>query len=217
MTIYETSMHQMVAHCKADVNLAVAACKLIEMAPQNEQVDLFVQFMYEFRYTKSDHTSSVYEEFPDDCAKDLSKAKMLIKRFLDNNNNNGLSEYDYHNAVWDYICKESNNDKRKKARLMVACSLNKNLPYIDRNKAMTMTQEQFNEEIASIDPISTAKIRHIANADFTQITEDASMFMPILEKGKDTHEKALLLSLILIAFQSKMIPSSLSDLLDDDE
>ena len=216
MTPYASSIHQLVSHCKADANLAATVYKLIEKAPKEEQTDLFVRFLYEFRYTPTDKSSSVYEEFKGDFRDDLMKAKKEIDRFVFEHKDKRMSEERFHEELLNFVCNSSENDQRKKMLLFAACPLNKKLPYIDKTKAMTMTQNGFEKEEAKVDPIYNSMIRHIANQGFNQITEDASMYLPILEKGKDEHEKAILLSLILMSFRSKMMPS-LSRLLDDDE
>lgn len=216
MTPYASSIHQLVSHCKADANLAAAVCKLIDAAPTEEQVDLFVRFLYEFRYTPTDKSSSVYEEFKGDFRDDLLRAKKEIDRFVFEHSDKCMSEDAFHKELLNYICNSSANDKRKKMLLFAACPLNKQLPYVDKSKAMTMTQEDFRKDEAKIDPIYCNRIRHITNQGFKLVSEDASMYLPILKKGKDDHEKAILLSLILMSFSSNMMPS-ISGLLDDDE
>lgn len=219
MTTYEKNLHKLVSHCTANANLAAAVCKLVDTAPLAEQPELFVRFLFEFRYTPTDRKCNVYEEFAGDYEKELVNAKVTLDEFIDKSKKLSLTENEFHRKLWEFICDCSKNDKRKKCLLFVACSQCKELPYVDKTKAMTMTQKEFEEEEEQIDPVYKAKIRHIANQGFDQITEDASMFLPILDKGKNEKEKAILLSLILMSFRSKIrfpVPS-FSGLLDDDE
>lgn len=207
MTIYENNIHLLVSHCKADVNLVVAVGKLIDMAPKNERSNLFVRFLYEFRYTHTDKSSSVHEEFKEEPQKEVFAYKKVIDRFCATHKDANLSEEEFHEKLWDFICEKANDDNHQKAFLIQACTLIHNLPYINKTKVMTMAQEEFECEKTKIDPIYSAMIRHIGDQHFSQITEDASMFLPIIECGKNEQEKAILLSLVLMTFRAKMIPT----------
>lgn len=217
MTPYEKNLHLLTAHCTADANLAAAAGKLIDMAPSNERSALFMRFLYEFRYTPTDKSSSIFEEFKEEPQKDVVASKRIIDRFVDAHKNTDMNEEEFHEKLWELICEKAGDSSRQKAIFLRACTLITDLPYINKTKAMTMTQKGFENEEAKIDPICGAMIRHVGSQHFTQITEDASMFLPIIENGKDERERAILLSLVLMTFRAKMIPPSLQGLLDDED
>lgn len=218
MTTNAQNLHHLVSHCEANPNLAVAICKLIDMAPKEEQVELFVRFLYEFRYTPTDKSSRVPEELKgNNYKKDLFDAKIEIDRFVRESREKHMTEKAFHEKLWEFICEHSKNDKRKKALYFAACPLNHDLPYIDKTKAMSMTQSEFESAEEKIDPLFGTMIRHVSEQGFSQVTEDASMYLPILEMGKTENERAILLSLVLMNFRSKVMPSSLRDLLEDDD
>ncbi len=216
MTPYEKNLHLLAAHCTADANLAVAAGKLIDMAPSNERSTLFMRFLYEFRYTPTDKSSSIFEEFKEEPKRDVVASKRIIDRFVDTHKNIDMNEEEFHEKLWEFICEKAGDSSRQKAIFLRACTLITDLPYINKTKAMTMTQTEFESAEEKIDPLFGTMIRHVSEQGFSQVTEDASMYLPILEMGKTEKERAILLSLVLMTFRSKMMPS-LKDLLDDDD
>lgn len=220
MTDFEKYIHHLVSHCKADVNLSFAISKLIFRAPSEERKNLFVRFLYENRYTPTEESEKLSEEFKEDSIKSLILARIKIDNYVDEIENKGLSEETFYTNLWDFIEKETLNDSYKNGLFIAACAMNKKLPYINKTSIMTMEQQEFLNETEKIDPIVLAKLQHITNQKFEQITEDASLYISLIEQGENIKEKAIILSLVLMNFRSKMMPFSLDELeslLDEDE
>ena len=136
MTPYEKNLHLLAAHCTADANLAAAAGKLIDMAPSNERSALFMRFLYEFRYTPTDKSSSIFEEFKEEPKRDVVASKRIIDRFVDAHKNTDMNEEEFHEKLWELICEKAGDSSRQKAIFLRACTLISDLPYINKTKAM---------------------------------------------------------------------------------
>lgn len=216
MTTYENSLHLLMAHCAANTNLCAAAVKLIDLAPENERSNLFVRFLYEFRFTPTDKSSKVHEVFSTEPDLEVINSVKVIEKFVEAHEDAHLSEDEYHEKLWNLICETAKDDVRRKAILIRACTLIRKLPYINKDNAMTMEAEEFKSEGDKIDPIYGARIRHIGKQDLSQVTEDASLFLPIIESGRNEREKVVLLSWVLITFGEKFM-SGLKNFLNDND
>lgn len=185
--------------------------KVISAAPKEEQVDLFKQAILEFKYTASDEEWDLQELYtkPEETEM-FEEAKHNLPNILIELRKHDYSEYEFHNKLWDIISDSDKFNEKEKYMLLFACAANKTLPYINKADAMTMTQDEFEVSIKETNPAILAQIKHIFNQNFEQITEDASMFLPLLEHCKDKKEQAVVLSIILMRFRDRSITGFLN-------
>lgn len=216
-------LHDLVAHSRANANLAATAYQIIKKSPKEDQNDLFCQFILEFKYTPTDDqwvnpeviSSSQEEEL-------LEKAKDELESILSYLEKQTLSEAEFNMALWEEISNPAHRSATDRYMLLTACGARRDLPRIDKANLLTMEQGEFEVAVDSLDPVLVSRIRHIVAQRYSQVTEDASMFFPILQAGRNDTEKKLLLTLILINFRRKMaeglpIPRGLAALLEDDD
>lgn len=223
MSVSKQLLHELVAHSHANANLAATAFQIIKNSPKEDQNDLFCQFVLEFKYTPTDGewvnpeiiSRSQEEGLLEKAKKELDSIVILLEKKT-------RSEVEFNEALWHEISDQTRRPATDCYMLLTACGARRDLPYIDKSNLMTMEQGEFETAVDSLDPTLIAKIRHIMAQQFNQITEDASMFLPIIQAGRNDTEKKLLLTLILINFRRKMtesipIPRGLASLLEDDD
>lgn len=217
MTTTQKSIHELIAHSKANASLAGTLYKVISAAPKEEQVDLFKQAILEFKYTASDEEWDLQEIFTKSEETEMfEEAKHNLLNILIELRKHDYSEYEFHNKLWDII---SDSDKfkgeKEKYMLLFACAANKTLPYINKADVLTMTQDEFDASIKEMNQSILAQIKHVFNQDFEQVTEDASMFLPLLEQCKDKKDQAVVLSIILMRFRDRIISGLLRSPFED--
>lgn len=216
-------LHELVAHSRANANLAAAAYRIIKNSPREEQKDLFYQFILEFKYTPTDGEWVTPEVINTAQEKEfLGKAKHELDSILNRFEKKTLSEAEFNEALWEGISNQSHRDATDCFMLLTACGARRDLPHIDKSNLMTMEQKEFESAVDSLDPVLIARIRHIVAQRFNQVSEDASMFLPIIQAGRDDTEKKLLLTLILLSFRGKLteglsIPRGLASLLGGED
>lgn len=217
MTYFAETIHHICAHSEVDANLAAAACKVLNAAPEDERVDLFVRFLYECKYTPTDTVEKLHAEFKGDIPKnELIAARSKISNFVRGNSHCELSECEFHHKLYRFIQEESASDVNKQATLIMACLLNNGLPYVNKATALTMLQEEFEEEEKKIDPLLTGMIKHLSRQEFDQVTEIASKYVTVLDMTENQREKSILLALMLMRFRAQTMRPSLESLLGDD-
>lgn len=217
MTYYAEAIHHLCAHNEVNANLVAAACKVINAAPENERVELFVRFLYECKYTPTDTKDQLYAEFKGDIPKNEQMvSRNKIAQFVRNNYHSELSECEFHCKLYQFIQDESSSDMVKQTALMMACLSHTKLPYVNKSTALTMTQEDFELEEKKIDPLLTGIIKHLSRQDFSQVTEIASKYIDVLDMAESKKEKSILLALMLMRFRAQTMRPSLESLLSDD-
>lgn len=217
MTHFADAIHYICAHSKVDANLVAAVCKIIQVAPEDEKVDLFVRFLYECNYTPTDKCAKIYEEYKEDIPrKEQIVAKTKINNFISSNKEKGLTETAFHGELLQFVFDESQGDHRKCIAFMIACIQNLNLPYVNITNALTMSQDEFEGAESKIDQLYIGMIKHISKQNFSQVSELASKYVPILDMVDNQKEKTILLTLMLMRFRARTSRLSLADLLDDD-
>ena len=216
MTLFETQINRLCSRCKADINLIAAATKLIDNAPEAERISLFVRFLYLFRYTPTDESESVFEEFTGTAyRKDLFRATVNTNTFIDKMKDRGLCEEQFYADLLNFIQEETQNDIQKRVLYFAACARNDDLPYINPKRIMTMSSDELQSAEKQLDPLYEAMIRRVVSKDFDQITELASAYIPILELGTTEEEKALILTSMFIHFRRKLSRPPSSGLFED--
>lgn len=216
MTLFETQINRLCSRCKADINLIAAATKLIDNAPEAERISLFVRFLYLFRYTPTDESESVFEEFTGTAyRKDLFRATANTNTFIDKMKDRGLCEEQFYADLLNFIQEETQNDIQKRVLYFAACARNDDLPYINPKRIMTMSSDELQSAEKQLDPLYEAMIRRVVSKDFDQITELASAYIPILELGATEEEKALILTSMFIHFRRKLSRPPSSELFED--
>lgn len=216
MTRCAYAIHYICAHSKVDANLVSAACKIIEAAPKNEQVELFVRFLYECKYTPTDKSETLYEEFKEDISKEeKANARRKIDAFMVEYKKIGMCESDFYKKLYEFIIDESGGDYRKQAILVMACVQNHCLPYVDESDVLTMSQDEFEEAESKLDQLYNGMVKHLSLYNFSQVTQLASKYVPILEMAKNNKEKSILLALMLMRFRAKTSMPSLEEILGD--
>lgn len=216
MTLFETQINRLCSRCKADINLIAAATKLIDNAPESERISLFVRFLYLFRYTPTDESESVFEEFTGDShKKDLFRATANMNTFIDMMKNRSLSEEQFYTDLLKFIQEETRDDLQKRVLYFAACARSNDIPYINPERIMTMSSDELQSAEKQLDPLYEAMIRRVVSKDFDQITELASAYIPILELGATEGEKALILTSMFIHFRRKLSRPPSSELFED--
>ena len=219
MTTTQKSIHELIAHSKANANLAGTLYKVISAAPKEEQVDLFKQAILEFKYTASDEQWDLQEIFTKSEESDMFKEAKhnLLNILIELRKRDDYSEYEFHNKLWNMISDSDKSKEKERYMLLFACAANKTLPYINKSDVMTMTQDEFDTSIKEMNPAMLAQVKHIFNQDFEQITEDASMFLPLLEQCNDKKEQTVLLSVVLMRFRDRTMSGLLRNPFEDNE
>lgn len=224
MTEQQKTIHELVTHSKKDVELASILYKLIEAAPNEDQVKLFKQALLEFKYTSTDNEwqlksifDSKQEEFT--C---LENARTIMEwDLLPCLRQQNLSEDDFNKRVWEYISDRKQHLNEKDQYMLMYVSLaNKSLPYIRKEDLLTMTRDEFKSSMADINPTIIAQIEHIFKQDFEQFTEEASMFIRLFDHCESEKEKAILFSIILMRFKGELMFKMLDiphDCMDDED
>lgn len=203
MTKNSQALHDLISHAKQDANCVTLAYKIISNAPKLEQAKLFEQFVLEFKYTHTDHTMSTHDVFFGEENEVCSiKARIALHDLLEQIEVDAKDSDEYNSMLWDAVSdKKRNFDPKDRYQLLFACGINKRVPFVDHKKAFTLTKEEFDSAIKKVNPVLRAKVMHIKNQRFKQVTEDAGYLMKILEEEKDLEKKALLLSLFLFQLQ----------------
>ena len=218
MTTTQKSIHELIAHSKANANLAGTLYKVISAAPKGEQADLFKQAILEFKYTPSDEEWDLQEIFTKSEESEMfEEAKHNLLNILIELRKYDYSEHEFHNKLWNMISDSDKFEEKERYMLFFACAANKTLPYINKVDVLTMTQEEFDVSIKEMNPSILAQVKHIFNQDFEQVTEDASMFLSLLEQCNGKKDKAILLSIILMRFRDRIMSGLLRNPFEDDE
>ena len=220
MTTTQKSIHELIAHSKANANLAGTLYKVIIAAPKEEQVDLFKQAVLEFKYTPSDEEWDLQEVFTKSEEFEMFElAKRNLLNILTELRNHDYSEHEFHNKFWNMISDSDKfKDEKERYMLLFACAANKTLPYINKADVLTMTQDEFDASIKEMNPSILTQVKHIFNQDFEQVTEDASMFLPLLEQcNGNKKDQAIVLSIILMRFRDRIMTGLLRNPFEDDD
>lgn len=209
-------------HASADADLCMMVNRLIESAPQNEQLDLFVYFMKNLKNTDSDESMNIPSMI--EAEKIVKYSKKSIK-FLDDFINElyrrQVSEEEFYRELWEFISTDYHfNCAEARGVAMFNCLKMKKVPYVllDVSKALKMDNEEFGalmEEVFNSEYMK--KIKDIEAFGFEQKTEKMSMLLNVIDSCADEKMRVLLFMSVVGAHVKKEMNDLMrSALLSDD-
>lgn len=213
------AMHDLVSHTAPTANLAFPAYRMILSAPFTMRPALMRQFILEFKYTPCDGLWETESYLTDRERTGLMPfARRWVRSKVNELSASDLTEEEFDRRLWEAISSQAEHaTETKRVALLAACALHPTLPYVQVSKALSMDDEEFDRAVKTLDPVLAAAVRHIFNLDMEQVTQDASLLLPLLEKCGSTREKQLLLSLILMRARVRIPGMDSSIFCEDDD
>ena len=218
MTYNGECIHELVSHSDANINLCVTVYRLIENAPLEEQTQLFTQFLIEYKYTKTDLSWDTFSAFSDEKEDAQVKEAQPVLEQIVGAAKKKPSAQEVNAEIWMQISNKTNHpDEKGRIALLFCCAKSKSLPYVDTSNLAIATTEQLSEQLDKMDPVIVGMVSHISGLGMDKVSEDASLYVPLLDQCQNLEEKVALLTLMFIKFRDKAIGDPLRSLFDSEE
>lgn len=215
MTKLKTTIHDLCSHAPGDINLAAEICKLIAAAPREHQPELMVQFLLEYKYTKTDKNWHMPEIFdPDDQEDLLELVEERMSALLELLRREKLTESQFHSRLWTAI--EAIPLEKERYAALCYCAQAEDLPYIDPNRILLLSPAEFRQEARQLDPALVGMVWHTCMMGYGDMLQDASVLLPLLDQVPDLRQKTVLFALMLSRLRNKMMFPILKRLVNEE-
>ena len=223
MTNASEKMNYLISNAKANVNLAAVCFQLIKSAPVDEHPKLLEEFFVGYKSTPTTGELKLPRTISDEEErKYMMRYGKLVDTHMEELQKQNLSEKDFYTQLWAFIC-ESPVLPNEKARIIALfdCAIDKRLPYfkLDRDRVLSMENEEYQEICKQIGDDTFAKLEFILNGDFDQKTEQASLVVQMMDNMPDYTQRCVFLTRIIAHYKRELLRMHLKmsvDALADD-
>lgn len=223
MTNTSEKMNYLISNAKANVQLAAACFHLIKSSPADEQPKLLEGFFVGYKSTPTTGEFELPRTISDEEErKYMMRYGKLVDTHMEELQKQNLPEKDFYTQLWTFIS-ESSVLPNEKARIIALfdCAIDKRLPYfkLDRDRALSMENEEYQKVCKEIGDDTFAKLEFILNGDFDQKTEQASLVVQMMDKMQDYTKRCVFLTRIISHYKHEMLRMHLKmsmDALTDD-
>ena len=217
MTEHARQLHELVSHAPFSRDMAAAACRILFGAPEAEQPELFVRFLLEYKYTKTDASMQIEPYFTqEDMDLYYNVCLQLQDQWLEALQSAYSDEKEFHRALWQNICTLSNQKLR--TMMVLVCAETVQLPYLAPSRTALgdhFTAESFRAAAEQIDPAVRGMLHHILHQDYPQVDQDAAALLPLLDACSTQEEKVVLLTMMFLSVHKKIEETELRNFLDE--
>lgn len=217
----------LVSHAKANLNLCVAAYRIIEKTSIEERPILMETFIRGYKNTRTDESLEIPEIFNKETEHTyFRRYQRIVDGHLEEFLNAGYSKEEFYAELTNYIMTDRNLlDDGARAFAIFDCCIDKRLPYacVDLTSGVKMENEEYAAYVDRLgDDID--RINYILNANLQQKTEKASLILRELEACDDFKKRTVMLATILNNYEADAFRKALklslyptlTDFLSDD-
>lgn len=201
MTKASEQIRTLISQAKADVQLAAACFPLIAFAPKEEQPHLLKEFLLGYKTLPTTGELKLPKAISDDEEqRGILRYRLFVSLRLQELAKADLDEEEFYAQLWDFLL-NSPLFPNAKARIVALfnCALDRRLPYykLDRDQALSMTDEEYAEACDRIGDDVFARMDYILDTDFDQRTEQASLIMQMMDELPDYDSRCIFMSRII--------------------
>jgi len=185
MTSASEKMNYIIAHAKANVNLAAVCFQFMKSASPGERPQLMEEFFVGYKSTPTDGELLIPQTISDDEEhKYMLHYGSVVDAYMMELQDQHPSEKDFYTDLWNYISESPilPNDKARVVALF-NCAIDKRLPYfkLDYEQVLSMENEEYKAVADQIGESTFSKMEYILNAEFEQKTEQASLIVQMMD------------------------------------
>lgn len=202
-------MNYLISNAVANVNLVAVCYQLIKTAPVDEQPELLEYFFVGYKSIPTTEELKLPKTISgEDERKYMLHYGKLVDIHMEELQKQNLFEKDFYSQLWAFIF-ESPVFPNEKARIIALfdCAIDKRLPYfkLDRDRALSMENEEYRKICAQIGDDMFAKLGFILNANFDQKTEQASLVVQMMDKMPDYIQRCVFLTRVIAHYKNEIL------------
>ena len=220
MTSASEKMNYIIAHAKANVNLAAVCFQFMKSASPDERPQLMEEFFVGYKSTPTNGELLIPQTISDDEEhKYMLHYGSIVDAYMMELQDQHPSEKDFYTDLWNYISKSPilPNDKARVVALF-NCAIDKRLPYfkLDYEQVLSMENEEYKAVADQIGESTFSKMEYILNAEFEQKTEQASLIVQMMDGIKDYRQRCVFMARLVSYYKHELLKMRLRISTDGD-